>query len=300
MLSRHSPDVVLAHGGRVAETMVLGFPRRRPAVILQQIAGLNERAYRQPHRAIWTTVARNVAGAVALTQANADELTSIGLKAPLTVIPNFRRAQRFADIDRAQEAVRLREQIGVDPSTLLIGFVGHLVQQKRPVRALEVLAGVRQLGIPAHLVVAGDGPLRATLTHEIHARCLEESVTLLGHRDDVERIFGGVDLAILTSEDEGMPGVAIEAAMTGCPFVTFDLGGVREVVIDGVTGVVIAHQDTALMTKRVAALLRDEEMRKEMSIEARDRSAEFAAPAHAQAYADFLKHCLEVAGGCST
>jgi glycosyltransferase involved in cell wall biosynthesis len=291
MLRQRSPDVVLAHGGCPAQVMVLGFPRRRPAVVWQQILGFPNKVYRQPRRALWTTVARSVSGAVALTQDDADELTSIGLTAPLTVIPNFRRTQRFFDIDRTLEALRLREHIGVDASTPLIGFVGYLVPQKRPERALEVLARVRRLGIPAHLVVAGDGPLRTMFTQEVRARGLDKHVTLLGHRDDVERVFGGVDVAILTSEDEGIPGVAIEAAMTGCPFVTFDLGGVREVVIDDVTGVVIACQDTALMAERVARLLHDAETRKDMSLEARHRSAEFAAPARAQAYADFLTHC---------
>ena len=291
MLGQRSADVVLAHGGCPAQVMVLGFPRRRPAVVWQQILGFPDKVYRQPRRALWTTIAHSVSGAVALTQADADELTSIGLTAPLTVIPNFRRTERFGDIDRTLEAARLREHIGVDATTPLIGFVGYLVPQKRPERALEVLAGVHKLGLPAHLVVAGDGPLRTMFTQEVRARGLDDNVTLLGHRDDVERVFGGVDLAILTSEDEGIPGVAIEAAMTGCPFVTFDLGGVREVVIDGVTGVVIPHQDTALMAERVAALLRDAEVRRDMSIESRRRSAEFAAPARAQAYADFLTHC---------
>ena len=291
MLVRRPTDVVLAHGGCPAQVTVLGFPRSRPTVVWQQILGFPDKVYKQPRRALWTTVARSVSGAVALTQADADELASIGLTAPLAVIPNFRRAQRFGDIDRTVEAVRLRQQIGVDASTPLIGFVGYLVAQKRPERALEVLLVVRDQGIPAHLVVAGDGPLRAIFVQQIRARGLEENVTLLGHCDDVERIFGGVDLAILTSQEEGIPGVAIEAAMAGCPFVTFDLGGVREVVTDGVTGVVIARQNTALMAQRVATLLRDKATRQNMSTEARRRSAEFAAPARAEAYADFLAQC---------
>ena len=291
LLERDAPDVVLAHGGTPAQVVIMGFPRNRPTVVWQQILGFPAKVHRQPRRTLWGAIARKVDGAVALTQGDSDELREIGVRGPLWVIPNFRRPQRFFEIDRDVEAVRLRDRIDVDAATPLIGFVGYLVDQKRPQRALDVLARVRAQGVPAHLVVAGDGPLRSSLERDIRDRRLQEHVTLLGHCNDVEHIFGGVDLAVLTSDDEGIPGVAIEAAMTGCPFVTFALGGVDEVVIDGVTGAVIPQQDTGLMATRVTELLRDDELRRRMSTEARRRSPEFAAPERAKVYAEFLVRC---------
>ncbi len=291
LLAREPVDVVLAHGGTPAQVAIMGFPRHRPAVVWQQILGFPAKVYKQPRRLLWSAVARQVDGAVALTKEDSDELRAVGVTGPLWVIPNFRRPARFFDIDRDTEAKQLRTQIGVEPATPLIGFVGYLVDQKRPERALDVLARVRDAGVPAHLVVAGDGPLRAMLEHVIRERRLQEHVTLLGHCDDVEHVFGGVDVALLTSDEEGIPGVAIEAAMTGCPFVTFALGGVGEVVIDGVTGIVIPEQDTKAMAERVAELLRDDETRQRIGEEARRRSAAFAAPERAKEYAEFLDRC---------
>ena len=68
-----------------------------------------------------------------------------------------------------------------------------------------------------------------------------------------------MELALLTSEAEGIPGVAIEALMSGCPLVTFRVGGVDQVVENGVTGVVIDGHDPADMAKAVASLLADRE-----------------------------------------
>src|SRR5690606_27991563 len=125
--------------------------------------------------------------------------------------------------------------------------------------------------------VAGDGPLRSGLERTVAARGLTPHVSFLGHRDDVEHVFGGVDLAIMTSAVEGIPGVAIEAAMAGCPFVTFPVGSVGDVVEHGVTGLVLDRPDVASMAEQVVALLRDEARRTGMSAEARRRSSRFTA-----------------------
>jgi glycosyltransferase involved in cell wall biosynthesis len=170
--------------------------------------------------------------------------------------------------------------------------VGHLVRQKRLDRALEVLALLPAQGCRAHLVVAGTGPLRAEL--EAHAERLGVAgdVTFMGHRDDVESVFGGVDLALLTSDAEGIPGVAIEALMAGCPMVTVPVGGVSEVVEHGVTGLVLQGDDPANMAAAVARLLADGETRTAMSQASCARTDRFSAAAAAAIYAERLTAAL--------
>ena len=180
------------------------------------------------------------------------------------LIPNSRRPERFIALDRDQAAVELREEIGVALDVPLIGFVGHLVQQKRPERAVAVMARLRAMGHPAHLVIAGDGPLRPELEAEVARQGLDRLVTFLGHRSDVEAVLGGVALALLTSEAEGIPGVAIEALMSGCPLVAFAVGGVDQVVEDGVTGVLIEGDDPSDMADAVSSLLDRDDVRTAM------------------------------------
>ena len=168
----------------------------------------------------------------------------------------------------------------------LIGFVGHLVQQKRVDRALDVLALLGAQGCTAHLVISGTGALRPELEAQAERLGVAGAVTFLGHRNDVEWVFAGVDLALLTSEAEGIPGVVIEALMAGCPMVAVPVSGSADVVEDGVTGIVLDSFEPAAMADAVARLLADDELRAAMSGAARLRTDRFSASTAATVYAE--------------
>lgn len=284
LLAQEKPDVLLAHGGWPVQVATLGAHGLPTLVVWQRILGFPDALWGSGRRWWWHRIARNVAAAVALTPELGAELRRLGFPGPVWVIPNSRRPERFLDLDRDEEESWLRQQLGLDDDVALIGFVGHLVVQKRPERAVEVLAEVCRSGRRAHLVVAGSGPLSRELALAARRRGLGASVTMLGHRSDVERILAAVDLLLLTSDAEGIPGIAIEAQMAGCPVVTFPLGGVAEVVEDGITGVVLPVASTALMAQRVGELLDEPERLRAMGCEARARAARFSATHAAKEY----------------
>lgn len=286
-------DVVLAHGGWPAQVAALSVPRGGPFLVWQRILGFPTELWGGPRQRLWQAVARRVDAAVALTPADEAEMRKLGFEGPVWVIPNFRRPGRFLAVDREAASASLRSELGVDDEVGLVGFVGHLVAQKRPERTLDVLAQLHRRGLRVHLVVAGDGPLLERMEQLVHEQGLIGYVSLLGHRRDVELIFGGVDLAVLTSDVEGMPGVAIEAQMAGCPLVTFPVGGVKEVVEDGVTGSVLVRPDTTLMADQVARLLTDVRARTEMGKAARLRGTGFTARRSAVKYEAQLLASLE-------
>ncbi len=306
LVRREPVDVVIAHGGSAARVAAVALPRRGPLLVWQRILGFPQDVWKPTRRLFWRRVATRMHAAVALTPELGEELGRLGFAGPVWVIPNSRQPYRFEGVDRSVEGARLRRRIHVEPDVPLVGFVGHLIGQKRPERALAVLSGVRERSHGAHLVIAGDGPLREGLEREVRERKLEDHVSLLGHRNDVERVLGALDVLILTSESEGIPGVAIEAQMAGCPVVTFPLGGVADVVEDGVTGVVLPQADTSLMAERVAELFEDPGRRRAMSAEARRRTPLFAARRTAAVYETRLaelqlgrqiEHAKERSGG---
>jgi glycosyltransferase involved in cell wall biosynthesis len=172
----------------------------------------------------------------------------------------------------------------------MIGFVGHLVRQKRVDRALEVLARLGTRGCKAHLVVAG--ALRPDLEAEAERLGVAAAVTFLGHRDDAEQVLAGVDVSLLTRDTECMPGVSIEALMAGCPMVTVPVVGVDRVVEHGITGLVLDGFEPAEMADTVARLLADDEARAAMSRKARSRTDRFSARAAAAVYAERLTAAL--------
>ena len=84
---------------------------------------------------------------------------------------------------------------------------------------------------------------------------------VLGHRNDIPQILAAIDVFILTSDAEGLPGVLIEAQMAGCPVVTVPVGGVRDLVDDGETGIVTDGLDPEELAAASIELLRDPHLR---------------------------------------
>ena len=278
-------DVLLAHGGRPFEIAVRARRRRKPLVVWQRILPFPTAMWRPARRIWWRRLARAGDGAVVLTSDLASELRRLGFRGPIWEIQNFRDSAPFADLDRGAATRALRAEIGIEPTASVIGLVGHLIEQKRPERALEVLAEVHRLGVPAHLVIAGDGPLRERFERDAAVRGLGAFAHLLGDRRDVDVVLGGIDVLVSTSVAEGVPGVLIEALMAGCPVVAMRVGGVATVVEDGVTGMLVDPGDVAAMAERVTELLRDAPLREQLGAAGRRRSDDFSARRAAHVYA---------------
>ena len=280
-------DVVIAHGGWAAQVAALAVHRSCARLVWQRITLSPSMLARWRHW-WWRAVARRFDAAVALTQELADELVRLGFRGPIWLIPNSRQPDRFLQVDRATAAVRLRTEVGVADDAPVYAIVGQLDPVKRVDRALAVHARMIELGLRPHLVVVGSGPLRAELEAEATRLGITATVHFLGRRTDVEWILAGADVLVLTSDLEGMPGVAIEAAMAGCPVVSIPVGGIHEVVEDGVTGLVLPDADPGRMAEAVAALLADVDRREAMGTAARVGSERFSAATTVRAYADAL------------
>jgi len=292
-LEREPVDIVMAHGGRAVEAAVLVRRRGQPLIVWQRILGFPPTIWRPVRRARWRMVARRIDAAVALTPDLEAELRRLGFTGPVWAIPNFRDPEPFVAVDRAVAGRNLRAELGVGADVDLVGLVGHLIQQKRPDRALDALEAMHARGQAAHLVVAGDGPLRDDFERDVARRGLDPYVHVLGSRDDIAQLLAAIDVLILTSDSEGLPGVLIEAQMAGCPIVTVPVGGVRELVDDGETGVVTEQVDATELADRVVGLLRDPKLRARLGERARRRAVRFSSSAAAGTYAERL---TEIAG----
>ena len=119
-----------------------------------------------------------------------------------------------------------RTALGLSEHSRVVATVGRLIAIKRPDRLLEVARRLPDV----MFVVAGEGPLitETRLT-------APPNVRFLGWRADVETVYAAADLALLTSDNEGMPVSLVEAALCGTPAVSTDVGSAREVVVGEVT-----------------------------------------------------------------
>jgi glycosyltransferase involved in cell wall biosynthesis len=289
-LAAEPADVVLAHGALGALAAALAtVGRGGPPFVWQRILQLPEWPGWHPHRLWLQLVASRATGVVALTGWTADEVRRLRFRGPVWLVPNHRPLAEFGSIDRPEAARWLREHLGVPHEAPLVGFVGHLVLQKQPHLAVEVLARVRHDVADARLVVVGDGPRRAQLEALVTAEGLEGVVHLLGHRDDVPRVLAALDLLLLPSRSESMPGVVVEAQQAGCPVVAFPVDGITDIVVPGVTGVVTDRSDPEDAANVVADLLRDAPKRQSMSDAAREHGARLSTEEAAARYVAVLR-----------
>jgi glycosyltransferase involved in cell wall biosynthesis len=174
----------------------------------------------------------------------------------------------------------------------VLAFVGALTTGKRPDRFVEVVAALRARGVALRAVVCGDGALGPDLA----GPAATAGVELLGSRDDVAEVLRGADVFVFTSRPtgEGMPGVLIEAGLTGLPVVATAVPGARTVVEDGATGFVVDADDTAGMVEATARLVADADLRRHMGEAARRRCTErFSLDAVAAVWTAFIQPLVD-------
>ena len=146
--------------------------------------------------------------------------------------------------------------------------------------------------VPAHLAVAGDGPMRADLVHRARAKQVDAYLHLLGEREHVEHLYGGADVFLLTSDAEGIPGVLVEALMTGCPAVAPAVGAVGEVVRDGETGFLVRGGADGL-AERVVEVLGDPDLARRMTVRSQQLAPEFSTGRAVARYCELLEEIVD-------
>jgi glycosyltransferase involved in cell wall biosynthesis len=151
----------------------------------------------------------------------------------------------------------LRAELGLEPGTPLVGTVAVLRAQK----ALEVLIeAFAQLGEPhsdARLVIAGDGGCRTQLEVAAREQGVEQRAHFLGTRQDVPALLAAFDVAAMSSDFEGSPLFALECLASGTPLVATRVGGLPDIVEDGVSGLLVPPRDPAAMAQAIGSLLSD-------------------------------------------
>jgi glycosyltransferase involved in cell wall biosynthesis len=194
----------------------------------------------------------------------------------LTVLGNGIDLARF-DPDRVPPAtvVETRQQLGAGPDDIVCGAVGRLVWEKGYRELLDAAARLRARNPRLRFVVIGppDSDKRDSLTTADLRRAESDShVQFLGARDDVEALYASMDLYVLASHREGWPRSAMEATAMGVPVVATDIRGCRQVVDDGVTGMLVPVRDSGALAAAIEQLAREPETRARMGAAARRKA----------------------------
>jgi glycosyltransferase involved in cell wall biosynthesis len=184
------------------------------------------------------------AATVALWDGSARALESFAGRAlDVRVIPTGVPAGLFPPVDAKARAVA-RARLGVGDRGLVAVYVGSLSSEKNVAAAVAAVASIPD----AELLLVGDGPDRAMLA-ELADRSAPGRVGFLGTRERPREEMAAADVLVLPSHTEGIPAVLIEAAFSGLPVVASAVGGIPEVVENGVTGFTVPPGDVSALAE---------------------------------------------------
>jgi len=186
-----------------------------------------------------------------------DEIAGYGV-APPGKLESIRLGLELAPLLHAEAARgRLRQELGIDASTPLVGIVARLVPIKAHEAFFDAALRIREALPRVEFLVVGDGERRQALETLVQRRGLSPAVRFLGWRRDMLNVYADLDVVALTSRNEGSPVALIEALAAGRPVVATAVGGVPEVVINGDTGVTVPVADPRTLAGAVLTLLAD-------------------------------------------
>lgn len=184
----------------------------------------------------------------------------------LTVLGNGVDLSRFGPhrIDPARRH-ELRAEWGVGPDDIVCGAVGRLVWEKGYRELFAAARTLRAHGPRIRFVVVGgldDAKADQLGPADLAAIEREADITFLGLRDDVDELYGAMDLYVLASHREGFPRSAMEAAATGIPVIATDIRGCRQVVEPERTGVLVPAHDVHALTAAIDRVAGDPGLRR--------------------------------------
>lgn len=150
------------------------------------------------------------------------------------------------------------------PPRWIVGAAGRLSPEKGYDDFITAAAQVLRQQADVGFVLFGDGPLRASLERHVQTLQLTGRFVLAGFRDNVGQFLPHLDLSVMTSHTEGLPVILLECGAAGVPTIATAVGGIPEVIDDGVTGLLIPPGQPLVLAERIASLLHDEDRRRAM------------------------------------
>jgi sugar transferase (PEP-CTERM/EpsH1 system associated) len=252
---------------RNAEAFYYGFLGAKLAGVPAVVHSEHGRSFtdRQLRFMVQRTFSRYTEAIFAVSQQlRTDLVTHIGIPVDrIQVLYNGVDLDRFGSLHRDP----IRQQLGIDNDTIVIGSVGRLVAVKNYallLRAIHRLGDSRLI-----LMLVGDGPEREALESLAQGLGIKGRVRFLGHRDDVPGLLGAMDIFVLPSLSEGMSNTMLEAMASQVATVASNVGGAAEIIRDSSNGMLFESNNLDELCCRLGSLLEDDALRNRIATEGR-------------------------------
>jgi glycosyltransferase involved in cell wall biosynthesis len=268
-----------AKAGAIARAAALLAGDARPGIVLHTFHGHVLKGYFGPGRtAVFRGIERALARAsdalVAVSPEVRDDLVALGVAerekfvvVRLGIPFDERLGDETADTD-------YRRLYGIGGDAFVVGWVGRMTGVKDTGAVLQTVRALRDRGVDAVVCMVGDGPDRVRLEQLASDLGIARSCFFVGYQPDVAGFYGLFDAFLLPSVNEGTPVSAIEALATATPVVANRVGGVPDVVRDGLDGFLVEPGDTEAAAERLATLASEPDLRRTLGEAGRSRVRE--------------------------
>ncbi|MGH9148041.1 MAG: glycosyltransferase [Vicinamibacterales bacterium] len=275
VVDRKQIDILHLHGygattfGRMAAAM-----RRIPA-ILHEHANLTDTPWFQkvadrllePHTDLAIAVSQSTANfVIKARRVSPEKVKIVYLGAPL---------DEFSRVRSVDEIARAREALGLRMDDFVIGSVTRLHDSKGNSYLVDAAARVVGERPQARFCLIGEGPLRAALESQARALGLGDRFLFAGFVRDVAGALGAFDMSVFPSLWEGTPLTVFETMAAGRPIVATDADGLRDVLVDGQTALIVPKRDAAALAERMIELIDRPGERSRLAQGARDAARQY-------------------------
>ena len=244
-------DVVIAYGSTTLPACAIAFVGTGTPFVYRSIGDPGAWVREGWHRRRTGLLMRRAARVVALWPQAEQQITDLyGVpRERVTSISNARSPDEFRPAtEQERKAARLR--FGVPQTDQVAGIFGSLASEKRVGRAIEAVAQTNDW----HLLIVGDGAERETVEAAAISR-LGKRAVMAGPIDDMPEAYWAIDALLITSSTEGMPGVALESAMSGVPIVSTDVGAMSWLFEQGIPGSMVCEPIPSAIAQRLDGLV---------------------------------------------
>jgi glycosyltransferase involved in cell wall biosynthesis len=265
-----------AKAGAIARAAAVLAGDARPPIVVHTFHGHVLKGYFGPGRtAFFRQVERLLARAsdvlVAVSPEVRDDLVGLGV-APRSKFAVIRLGIPLEErLHDATADLDYRQLYGIPGDAFVIGWVGRMTGVKDTAAVLRILRAARDLGVDAVLCMVGDGPERDRLELQAHDLGIARQTYFVGYQPDVAGYYRLFDALVLPSVNEGTPVSAIEALASGTPVVANRVGGVPDVVRDGLDGFLVEPGAIEHAGRRIAELAADPGLRRRLGESGRER-----------------------------
>jgi glycosyltransferase involved in cell wall biosynthesis len=200
-------------------------------------------------------------GAIITTGLVTKELLAHRLSVPRSRIFSIPTGVSLAEFAPRQADPEGRARLRIPEGAFIFGTVAVLRSWKGHLYLLEALSRLVREGVPAYLVLVGEGPYRVVIEEKIAALKLQERVRFTGYQDEVAPYFAMMDAVVLASyANEGVPQALLQALAMARPVIGTQVGGIPEVIMPGKTGLLVPPRDPAAMAQAMRQVMEDPAM----------------------------------------